>query len=63
MRRFKEVLDNRHEYARDWKKKTGGKMLGYFEPYTPEQSGPLSLPVKCWLNGHITEVVFGMGLM
>ncbi|MCJ7605327.1 MAG: 2-hydroxyacyl-CoA dehydratase [Dehalococcoidales bacterium] len=37
MQRFKQVLEDRHDYARDWKKRTGGKVLGYFEPYTPEE--------------------------
>ena len=37
MDRFKEVLKNRHEYARAWKKRTGGKVLGYYEPYMPEE--------------------------
>jgi benzoyl-CoA reductase subunit C len=37
MQRFREVLENRHEYARDWKARTGGKVLGYFEPYMPEE--------------------------
>lgn len=37
MNRFSEVLDNRHDYARKWKERTGGKVLGYFEPYMPEE--------------------------
>ena len=37
MEKFHEVLKNRHEYARDWKKRTGGKVLGYYEPYMPEE--------------------------
>ncbi|MBI4296829.1 MAG: 2-hydroxyacyl-CoA dehydratase [Chloroflexi bacterium] len=37
MQRFGEILKNRHQYARDWKAKTGGKVLGYFEPYMPEE--------------------------
>jgi benzoyl-CoA reductase subunit C len=37
MERFHELLQNRHEYARTWKAKTGGKVLGYFEPYMPEE--------------------------
>jgi benzoyl-CoA reductase subunit C len=34
---FKEWYDARHEYAREWKKKTGGKVLGYFCTYVPEE--------------------------
>lgn len=35
--KFKEMIENRHTYAREWKKRTGGKVLGYFEPYMPEE--------------------------
>ena len=34
---FKEWYDARHEYARQWKEKTGGKVLGYFCTYVPEE--------------------------
>jgi benzoyl-CoA reductase subunit C len=34
---FREILANHHQYAREWKKKTGGKVLGYYEPYMPEE--------------------------
>ena len=37
MERFHEVLQNRHEYARAWEKRTGGKVLGYYEPYMPDE--------------------------
>jgi len=37
LERFHEVLQNRHAYARDWKKRTGGKVIGYYEPYMPEE--------------------------
>lgn len=37
MERFREILKNHHEYARDWKKRTGRKVLGYYEPYMPEE--------------------------
>lgn len=33
----KKWFDNRHEYAREWKEKTGGKVLGYFCTYVPEE--------------------------
>ncbi len=32
-----EIFEKRHEYAREWKKRTGGKVLGYYEPYFPEE--------------------------
>lgn len=34
---FKKHIENRHEYARAWKERTGGKVIGYFEPYFPEE--------------------------
>jgi len=34
---FKEWYDNRHEYARDWKARTGGKVMGCFCSYAPEE--------------------------
>ena len=37
MGKFKDAFENRHQYAKAWKKKTGGKVLGYFEPYVPEE--------------------------
>lgn len=37
MDRFKKILDNRHKYAEDWKKRTSGKVIGYFDTYMPEE--------------------------
>ena len=34
---FKGMVEGRHEYARAWKRKTGGKVLGWYEPYFPEE--------------------------
>ncbi len=34
---FKKMVADRHEYAREWKKRTGGKVMGYFETYFPEE--------------------------
>ncbi len=34
---FRELIENRHNYAKDWKAKTGGKILGYFCTYVPEE--------------------------
>jgi benzoyl-CoA reductase subunit C len=34
---FKKLAEDRHEYARVWKKRTGGMVLGYFETYFPEE--------------------------
>lgn len=34
---FKKMIRERHDYARAWKERTGGKVLGYYEPYMPEE--------------------------
>lgn len=34
---FKALVENRHNYARAWKERTGGKVLGWYEPYFPEE--------------------------
>ena len=34
---FREILENHHEYAKDWKARTGRKVVGYFCPYLPEE--------------------------
>lgn len=64
--KFKELSENRHEYAREWKKKTGGKVLGYFCTYVPEEIlyAANILPVRI-LGSHepqsVTEPhIFGM---
>ena len=35
--KFKDWYENRHEYALEWKKKTGGKVMGYFCTYVHEE--------------------------
>lgn len=35
--RFRELVEGRHEYAREWKARTGRKVLGYFCTYVPEE--------------------------
>ncbi|UCC64948.1 MAG: benzoyl-CoA reductase, bzd-type, subunit N [Anaerolineae bacterium] len=34
---FQDWFENRHEYAQEWKVRTGGKVLGYFCTYVPEE--------------------------
>jgi benzoyl-CoA reductase subunit C len=34
---FAQIYEQRHEYARAWKERTGGKLLGYFCTYVPEE--------------------------
>lgn len=66
MEKFKEWYENRHEYAKEWKKKTGGKVVGYFCTYVPEEILYAAdiLPVRI-LGSHepqdVTEPhIFGM---
>lgn len=64
--KLQEWYKKRHEYAREWKKKTGGKVLGYFCTYVPEEIlyAVNILPVRI-LGSHepqsVTEPhIFGM---
>jgi benzoyl-CoA reductase subunit C len=63
---FREWETNRHEYAQAWKERTGGKVMGYFCTYVPEEILHAAgvLPVRI-LGSHepqdITEPhIFGM---
>ena len=35
--KFRNWFENRHDYARDWKQKTGGKVMGCICSYVPEE--------------------------
>jgi benzoyl-CoA reductase subunit C len=37
MNQFQEIYAKRHDYARAWKARAGGKVLGYIETYMPEE--------------------------
>jgi len=50
---FQQRYEKRHEYAKEWKSRTGGKVVGYFCTYVPEEilyAGGI-LPVRI-LGGH-----------
>jgi benzoyl-CoA reductase subunit C len=51
--KFHEVRKNRHQYAPEWKQRTGRKVLGYFCSYAPEELIYAAgiLPVRI-LGGH-----------
>jgi len=53
LQKFEEVYKERHQYATDWKAKTGGKVVGYFCTYVPEEILYAAgiLPVRI-LGGH-----------
>ena len=64
--KFREWNVNRHTYAKEWKEKTGGKVMGYFCTYVPEEILYAAdiLPVRI-LGSHepqdVTEPhIFGM---
>ena len=35
--KFRDWIDNRHEYAKEWKEKSDHKVVGYFCTYVPEE--------------------------
>ncbi|MBI4288607.1 MAG: 2-hydroxyacyl-CoA dehydratase [Chloroflexi bacterium] len=37
LEKFQEISDNRHQYAQDWKARTGKKVFGYMCTYAPEE--------------------------
>jgi benzoyl-CoA reductase subunit C len=37
LEKFKQWTDNKHDYCKDWKKRTGGKIAGTFCTYVPEE--------------------------
>lgn len=51
--KFRDVIENRHQYARDWKARTSGKVMGYLCTYVPEEVAYAAaiLPVRI-LGGH-----------
>ncbi len=63
---FRKHFEHRHDYAKEWQKRTGGKVMGYFCTYAPEEIiyAAGMLPVRI-LGGHepqaLTEPhIFGM---
>ncbi|MEE8472784.1 MAG: 2-hydroxyacyl-CoA dehydratase [Dehalococcoidia bacterium] len=56
--RFRSAIENRHQYARQWKERTGGKVLGYFCCYFPEELAYAAgvLPVRIVSNHEPQEL-------
>jgi benzoyl-CoA reductase subunit C len=56
--KFEDIYRNRHQYAKDWKVRTGGKVLGYLCTYIPEEIVYAAgvLPVRL-LGSHEVEDV------
>src|SRR3990172_4879839 len=60
LERFQEVREKRHQYAEEWKQRTGGKVFGYFCIYVPEEIMYAAgiLPVRIYGNpepSHLAE--------
>lgn len=53
---FRELVNNRHDYAREWKKRKGGRALGYFCCYAPEEVAYAAgiLPVRI-VSSHMPQ--------
>jgi len=58
--KFRGVVTDRHGYAREWKERTGGRVIGWFCTYVPEEIVYAAgmLPVRI-LGSHETEDVTG----
>jgi len=56
--KFEEWYRNRHEYARKWKAETGGKVLGYFCTYVPEEIiyAAGALPVRIFGSHEVQSI-------
>ena len=37
MQKFRDIVENRHQLAREWKERTGGKAVGHLCCYMPEE--------------------------
>lgn len=64
--RARQIFDNRHQYAQEWKRRTGGKVIAYLCTYAPEEIlyAAGALPVRCFGSHEPESVsdpyVFGM---
>ncbi len=67
MEKFHQWTEAKHEYAKEWKRRTGGKVLGYICTYVPEEILYAAdiLPVRIF-GGHEADIsivephIFGM---
>ena len=55
---FQNVIDHRHEYARQWKKEKGALVFGFFGDYVPEEIIYAAgiLPVKIFGSRKATSI-------
>ena len=54
----RQIFQKRHDYAQEWKRRTGGKVIGYMCTYAPEEIlyAAGTLPVRCF-GSHEPESV------
>ncbi|MFC1993922.1 2-hydroxyacyl-CoA dehydratase [Chloroflexota bacterium] len=59
-KQFADIVGDRHQYAKDWKVKTGKKIIGYFCTYVPEELIYAAdiLPVRV-MGGHDPDDLTG----
>ena len=64
LQQLKDIAANPKAYARAWKEKTGGKVVGHFCSYTPEEiiTAAGALPVRTALSGPAAGVIAGQHL-
>lgn len=59
--RFREVVDNPHSYARDWKERNGGPVIAFFCTYAPREvlyAGGM-LPIRPYGGNDPDDIVVG----
>ena len=65
MQNFSQLFENRHEYAKEWKKRTGGKVLGFFDTYFPEELAyaagilPVRIMAKHYADDTTDRLMYG----
>ncbi|MEE9202728.1 MAG: 2-hydroxyacyl-CoA dehydratase family protein [Dehalococcoidia bacterium] len=54
--RYQQIVDGRHQYAQEWKARTGGRVVGYLCTYVPEEVfyAAGTLPVRV-MGSHETQ--------
>lgn len=60
LEKFREIVANKHDYAKQWKARTGGKVFGYLCCYMPEEIVYAAgiLPVRI-IGGHEPQELTG----
>jgi len=65
VQKFSQIFENRHDYAKEWKKRTGGKVLGFFDTYFPEELAyaagvlPVRIMAKHYADDTTDRLMYG----